>query len=553
VWLANSVVVPKANGKLRMCIDYTNLNKACPKDPYPLPRIDQIVDSTSGCDLLSFIDAYSGFHQIKMVKDDTKHTTFVTVDGLYCYIVMSYGLLNALPTFARAMNITLGDLVRDIVEVYIDDIVVKTTESNSLLENLAQVFDKLRASSTKLNPEKYVFGVSAGKLLGFLVSHRGIEANPDKVRAIEAMRPPARLKDVQRLTGSLAALSRFISRLAERVLPFFKLMKGSGPFTWTEEAERAFREMKQYLISLPVLVAPDPGETLFLYLAATVEVISMVLVTEKFEHLPQGAPVEPPAGEGGPASTSLTTGPTSEGPVRSRPEVTPSDLGSDESPAQAEGSSPAGRVRTVQKPVYYISEVLHDAKARYPVTHKATMSAASCTLSCAAAAVAGTGPTKIGVSAQEGSWLRRQVRMYSAIPRATARPSVSRRLKMAASMCRSCSAVESSAGRTAPSEGGVPMTWMGCSPSASRVRFTSPTHLTIQKTLALRSARNSSTLASLSWRATSRSRSLRVPAASSSSTAAYRSWSSSSRAPPLLRGRQACVLSLPRLPPVLQG
>jgi hypothetical protein len=138
VWLANPVVIPKANGKLRMCIDYTNLNKACPKDPYPLPRIDQIVDSTSGCDLLSFIDAYSGFHQIKMAKDHRKHTAFVTVDGLYCYVVMPYGLLNALATFARAMNITLGDLVRDIVEVYVDDIIVKTRESNTLL-SLRQV------------------------------------------------------------------------------------------------------------------------------------------------------------------------------------------------------------------------------------------------------------------------------------------------------------------------------------------------------------------------------------------------------------------------------
>jgi hypothetical protein len=178
---------------------------------------------------------------------------------------MPYGLLNAVPTFARAMNITLGDLVRDIVDVYVDDIVVKTRESNSLLENLAQVFDKLRATSTKLNPKKCVFGVSAGKLLGFLVSHRGIEANPDKIQAIEAMRPPARLKDVQRLTGSLAALSRFISRLAERALHFFKLMRESGPFTWTDEAKQAFQEMKQYLTSLPVLVAPDPGQTLFLH------------------------------------------------------------------------------------------------------------------------------------------------------------------------------------------------------------------------------------------------------------------------------------------------
>jgi hypothetical protein len=134
-WLANPIVVPKANGKLWMCINYTNLNKACPKDPYPLQRIDQIVDSTSGCDLLSFIDAYSGFHQIKIAKADRKHTTFVTVDDLYCYVVMPYGLLNALPTFARAMNITLGGLIREIVEVYVDDIVVKTREAKSLLEN----------------------------------------------------------------------------------------------------------------------------------------------------------------------------------------------------------------------------------------------------------------------------------------------------------------------------------------------------------------------------------------------------------------------------------
>jgi hypothetical protein len=191
IWLANLVVVPKANGKLRMCIDYTSLNKACPKDPYPLPRIDQIVDSTSGCDLLSFLDAYSGFHQIQMSREDRKHTTFVTVGGLYCYVVMPYGLKNAFPTFVRAMSKTFGDLVRDKVEVYVDDIMVKTKKGTTLVEDLTLVFDKLRATRTKLNPDKCIFGVSAGKLLGFLVSYRGIEANLEKIKAIEAMKPPA--------------------------------------------------------------------------------------------------------------------------------------------------------------------------------------------------------------------------------------------------------------------------------------------------------------------------------------------------------------------------
>jgi hypothetical protein len=240
IWLANLVIVPKVNGKLRMCINYTSLNKACPKDPYPVPCIDQILDSTSGCDLLPFLDAYSGFHQIQMSREDRKHTAFVTVDGLYCYVVMPYGLKIALPTFVRAMSKTFGDLIRDKVEVYVDDIMVKTKRGSTLVEDLTLVFDKLRATRTKLNPDKCVFGISAGKLLGFLVSYRGIEANPEKIRAIEAMRPPARVKDVQKLTGSLSTLSRFISRLAERALPFFKLLRKSGPFSWTEEAEQAF-------------------------------------------------------------------------------------------------------------------------------------------------------------------------------------------------------------------------------------------------------------------------------------------------------------------------
>jgi hypothetical protein len=180
VWLANPVIVPKANGKLRMCIDYTSLNKACPKDPYPLLCIDHIVDSTSGCDLLSFLGAYSGFHQIRMAKEDRRHTAFVIVDGLYCYVVMPYGLRNVLPTFVRAMSKTFGDLIRDKVEINVDDIVVKTKEGSAIVEDLTLVFGKLRATRTKLNLEKCIFGVSAGKLLGFLVSYRGIEANPEK-------------------------------------------------------------------------------------------------------------------------------------------------------------------------------------------------------------------------------------------------------------------------------------------------------------------------------------------------------------------------------------
>jgi hypothetical protein len=179
------------------------------------------------------------------------------------------------------MHKTFGDLIRDLVEVYVDDIVIKVKSRVSMLDNLALVFDRLHLTRTKLNPDKCVFGVTTGKLLSFLVLYRGIEANPEKIRIIEAMQPPARIKDVQKLTGCSATLSRFISMLPERALPFFKLQQKSGPFIWTEDAKEAFQELKRYLTSPQVMVAPEPGEPLLLYIVATSEAVSMVLVAER--------------------------------------------------------------------------------------------------------------------------------------------------------------------------------------------------------------------------------------------------------------------------------
>jgi hypothetical protein len=208
---------------------------------------------------------------------------------------MPYGLKNALPTFVRGMHKIFGDLIRNLVELYVDDIVVKVKSSASLLDILALVFDRLRLTRTKLNPDKCVFGVTTGKLLDFLVLCQGIEANPEKIRTIEAMRPPARIKDVQKLTGRLAALNWFISRLAERALPFFKLLRKSRPLVWTNDTEEVFQELKRYLTSPPVMVAPEPGEPLLLYIADTSEAVSMVLVTERPD---PHAPHEPRATNG---------------------------------------------------------------------------------------------------------------------------------------------------------------------------------------------------------------------------------------------------------------
>jgi hypothetical protein len=189
-WLANVVLVKKANGKWRMCVDFTDLNKACPKDCFPLPRIDQLVDSTAGYEVLSFMDAFSGYNQIRMAESDQEKTSFTTDWGLYCYKVMPFGLKNAGATYQRLVNKMFEAQIGRNMEVYVDDMLVKSLTSCDHVADLAEAFDTLRKYHMKLNPQKCAFGVDSGKFLGFMVSQRGIEANPDKVRAILEMPPP---------------------------------------------------------------------------------------------------------------------------------------------------------------------------------------------------------------------------------------------------------------------------------------------------------------------------------------------------------------------------
>ena len=172
-WVANPVLVPKKNTKiLRMCVDFTSLNKHCPKDHFPLPRIDQIVDSTSGCQRLSFLDAYSGYQQILMKVEDEELTAFITPFGIYCYTVMPFGLKNAGATYQRMMQNCQAQIGRNI-QVYVDDIVIMTKDDSTFLDDLRETFDNLDRYRIKLNPLKCMFGVPSGQLLGYLISARG--------------------------------------------------------------------------------------------------------------------------------------------------------------------------------------------------------------------------------------------------------------------------------------------------------------------------------------------------------------------------------------------
>jgi hypothetical protein len=165
----------------------------------------------------------------------------------------------------------------------VDDTVVKTRNSDTLIVDLEETFASLREYRWKLNPNKCVFGVPSGKLLGFIISHRGIKANPEKISTITNMKAPMCIKDVQKLTGCMAALNRFISKLGERGLPFFKLLKHQEKFVWTPEADQALAHLKDFLSKPPVLTAPRKSEQLLLYLAATTHVVSTAIVVERQE------------------------------------------------------------------------------------------------------------------------------------------------------------------------------------------------------------------------------------------------------------------------------
>jgi len=280
-WLASVVLVKKANGKWRMCVDFTDLNKACPKDSYPLPNIDALVDSTSGCKILSFLDAFLGYNHIKMHPRDECKTAFMTKTCSYCYKVMPFGLKNAGATYQRLMDKVLAPMLGRNVQAYVDDMVLTSHERGQHTADLEELFATIARYRLKLNPEKCVFGVEAGKFLGFMLTESRIEANPDKCAAIIAMRSPTSVKEVQQLTGRMAALSRFVSAGGEKGHPYFQCLKRNSCFAWTDECEAAFLKLKEYLATPPVLCKPRAGVPLRLYFAVTEWAIRSVLVQEQ--------------------------------------------------------------------------------------------------------------------------------------------------------------------------------------------------------------------------------------------------------------------------------
>jgi hypothetical protein len=302
-----------------------------------------------------------------MAREDEEKTAFITPCGVYCYICMPFGSKNAGATFQRLMRNALGAQMGRNAESYIDDIVVKTRENCTFIEDLEETFANLRKVNIKLNPAKCAFGVPLGKLLGFLVSHRGIEANPDKVKAIEEMRPSRNLKEMQHPVGCMVALGRFIARSEEKALPFFKLMKRTGKFEWTLEADKAFVELKRYLTSPPIKVAPTFREPLLLYIAAIPRTASAVLITERDDKVIAKEGVDPPCPGAPPEEeAAIPSAPQEELPAATSPTE---PLSQSDAPELHEEKTPKDTAK-VQKPVYFVSMVLRDAREHYTMQQK---------------------------------------------------------------------------------------------------------------------------------------------------------------------------------------
>uniref|UniRef100_A0A2N9FGV7 Integrase catalytic domain-containing protein n=1 Tax=Fagus sylvatica TaxID=28930 RepID=A0A2N9FGV7_FAGSY len=272
-WLSNIVPVKKKNGQIRCCVDFRNLNKACPKDEFPLPNMDLLIDSAAGSAMFSFMDGFSGYNQIRMSPRDAEKTAFRTPIGNFYYTVMPFGLKNAGATYQRTMTAMFHDMIHQEIEDYVDDIVVKSKKREDHVEVLRKVFERCRLYKLKMNPLKCAFGVSAGKFLGFLVHNRGIDVDPAKASAIATMRPPTSHKELKSFLGRLSYIRRFIPGLAAVTSTFSHLLKKGVSFNWSAECQEAFERIQAIMTKLPTVCAPIAGKPLRLYLASNSQAI----------------------------------------------------------------------------------------------------------------------------------------------------------------------------------------------------------------------------------------------------------------------------------------
>ena len=227
---------------------------------------------------MSFLDAFQGYHQIPLALEDQEKIAFVTPTGNYHYKVMSFSLKNAGSTYQRMMTRIFEPQLGKSIKIYVNDMVVKSKVVSEHLGDLDNTFNVLRKHKLHLNASKYSFDVGSGKFLGYMVTHKGIEVYLDQIKAINDLKPPRNAKEVQKLTGMIATLNRFISRSMDRCKPFYLLINKWKGFEWSEDCIVAFQQLKEYLSWPPIMSSPEADEVLYAYIAVAPHAMSLVLI-----------------------------------------------------------------------------------------------------------------------------------------------------------------------------------------------------------------------------------------------------------------------------------
>lgn len=283
-WVSNPIPFTKKQGTIRVCVNYRDLNQAFPKDNYPTPFIDQIIDDCVGCEVFSFMDGFSSYNQIEILLADQHKMTFICPWGTFACCKLPFGLKNVGASFQWAMSYAFHD-IKHIVQSYLDNLPVRSKFRRDHLNNPLQVFVHCRYYNIQLNPHKCSFVVQSGRLLGFIVASDGIPIDPLKIEAIVNLPPPQTILQLQSLQGKEKILRRFIANYAKLTKGFMCLFKKGVPFVWDDQAQRSFDSLKRALTSTPMLQPPNYNRNFLLYLVASDFSIGMVLVQIDDAHI----------------------------------------------------------------------------------------------------------------------------------------------------------------------------------------------------------------------------------------------------------------------------
>ena len=257
-WASPVVLVKKKDGTMRYCVDYRQLNSVTRKDSYPLPRIDDSLESLGSAKYFSTLDLASGYWQVGLTDAAKEKSAFCTTSGLFQFNVMPFGLANAPATFQRLMERVLTGLQWDICLVYLDDVIVFSPTLEGHFDRLAQVFARIRSAGLKLKPTKCHLLQRQVGYLGHVVSEDGIQTDPDKTRAVEEWPTPRTVGDVRSFMGLCGYYRRFVPDFATLAKPLVQLTEKNKTFSWGEAEAAAFHQLKHLLTTAPILGYPDP-------------------------------------------------------------------------------------------------------------------------------------------------------------------------------------------------------------------------------------------------------------------------------------------------------